>query len=118
MKALLHELIDTMSARGALIVASDGMLIASEVREGVDHDRLAAMGAEILLGIGRRLEASGLPAFTQVEVAAEEGKVILLRAGPTFLLVLLGARLEVGAGSIEIRSAAQRIAREATLALS
>jgi predicted regulator of Ras-like GTPase activity (Roadblock/LC7/MglB family) len=118
MKALLLELIDTISARGAMVVAADGMLIASEVREGVDHERLAALGAEILLGIGRRLEAAGLPSFTQVEVAAEEGKVILLRAGPTFLLVLLGARLEVGPGSIEIRSAAQRIEREATLALS
>jgi predicted regulator of Ras-like GTPase activity (Roadblock/LC7/MglB family) len=118
MKAMLLELIDTISARGALIVASDGMLIASEVREGVDVERLSALGAEILLGMGRRLEAAGLPSFTQVEVAAEEGKVILLRAGPTFLLVLLGARLEVGPGSIEIRSAAQRIAREATLALS
>ena len=118
MKAVLLELIDTISARGALIVAPDGMLIAAEVREGVDLDRLAALGASILTGIGQRLEAAGLKGFTQVEVAAQEGKVILVEAGPTYLLVLLGARLELGPGSIEIRSAAHRIGREATLALS
>ena len=118
MKAMLLELIDTIAARGALVVAPDGMLIASEVREGVDLDRLAALGASILTGIGAKLTAAGLPGFTHIEVAAEEGKVILLEAGPIYLLVLLGARLELGPGSLEIRSAAHRIAREATLALS
>ena len=118
MKSVLLELIDTISARGALVVAPDGMLIAAEVREGVDLDRLAALGAAILTGIGERLASAGLPRFTQVEVAAQEGKVILLEAGPTYLLVLLGARLEIGPGSIEIRSAAHRITREAQLAPS
>lgn len=118
MISVLQGLIDTIAARGALVVAPDGVLIASEVREGVDVDRLAALGASILTVVGERLKAAGLAAFTQVEVAADEGKVILLEAGPTYLLVLLGARLELGPGSLEIRSAAQRIAREATLALS
>ena len=118
MKAVLHTLIDTISARGALVVAPDGMLIAAEVREGVDLDRLAALGASILTGIGARLAAAGMPGFTQIEVAAEEGKVILVEAGPTYLLVLLGARLELGPASLEIRSAAHRIAREASLALN
>lgn len=118
MISVLQGLVDTIAARGALVVAPDGVLIAAEVREGVDADRLAALGAAILTVVGERLKAAGLAAFTQVEVAADEGKVILLAAGPTYLLVLLGARLELGPGSLEIRSAAQRIAREATLALS
>lgn len=118
MKQILVDLVDTISARGALLVAPDGVLIASHVREGVDLDRLSALGASILVGLGERLRAAGLKSFTQVEVAAEEGKVILVEAGPTFLLVLLGARLELGPGSLEIRSAAHRIGRETTLALS
>ena len=118
MKALLHELVETITARGALVVAPDGMVIAAEVREGADVERLAALGAAILTEVGQRLKAAGLPPFAQLEVAAEQGKVILLEAGPVFLLVLLGARLELGPGSIEIRSVAHRIAREAQLALS
>jgi predicted regulator of Ras-like GTPase activity (Roadblock/LC7/MglB family) len=118
MKTLLKDLVETISAQGALVVAPDGMVIATQVREGLDTERLAALGASIVTEVGRRLAAARLPAFTQLEVAAEQGKVILVEAGPTYLFVLLGARIEVGAGSIEIRSVAQRIAREAQLALS
>lgn len=115
MKAILAELNETISARGSIIVATDGMLVASDVREGVNVDRLAALGAAILTEVRRSLEDAGIPSFTQVEIAAEHGKVILVEAGPTYLLVLLGARLEIGTGSIEIRSAANHIAREAKL---
>jgi predicted regulator of Ras-like GTPase activity (Roadblock/LC7/MglB family) len=116
MKTILHELNETISARGSLIVARDGVLIASDVREGIDLDRLAALGASIVTHVGNCLERTGLLGFSHLEIAAEHGKVILAEAGPTYLLVLLGARLEIGPGSIEIQSAAQRVAREATLA--
>ena len=116
MKAILAELNDTISARGSIVVMKDGMLVASDVREGVDVDRLAALGAAIVTEVGLTMAADDGKAFTQIEIAAEQGKVILVEAGPTYLLVLLGARLEIGPGSIEIRSAANRVAREADLA--
>lgn len=115
MREILHTLNDTLSSRGSIVVARDGMLIASDVREGVDVDRLAALGAAILTEVGRSLGEAGFSAFSQIEIATEQGKVILVEAGPTYLLVLLGARLEVGAGSIEIRSAANHVARAAEL---
>ena len=117
MKAILKELNETISARGALVVARDGMLVAGEVREGIDVDRLAALGAAIVTEVGASLEKAGLPGFTNVEIAAEQGKVILAEAGPTYLVVLVGARLEIGPGSIEITSAASRLARAADLAM-
>jgi len=116
MKSILAELNETISARGSIVVMRDGMLVASDVREGVDADRLAALGAAIVTEVGRTFEEEGSDSFSQIEIAAEQGKVILVEAGPTYLLVLLGARLEIGPGSIEIRSAANRIAREADLA--
>ena len=115
MKDILHELNETISGRGSVVLSRDGLLIASDVRAGVDVERLSALGAAIVQEIGRSLREAGLDRFTQVEVAAEQGKVILVEAGPTYLLVLLGARLEIGPGSIEIRSAAHRIEREAEL---
>ena len=116
MKAILAELNETISARGSIVVMRDGMLVASDVREGVDVDRLAALGAAIVTELGLTLGTSDGKSFTQIEIAAEQGKVILVEAGPTYLLVLLGARLEIGPGSIEIRSAANRVEREADLA--
>ena len=115
MRTILGELNETISGRGSIVLSRDGLLIASDVREGIDVERLSALGAAIVREIGRSLRDAGLDSFTQVEVAAEQGKVILVEAGPTYLLVLLGARLEIGPGSIEIRSAAHRIEREAEL---
>jgi predicted regulator of Ras-like GTPase activity (Roadblock/LC7/MglB family) len=117
-KDILHELNETISSRGALVVAQDGMLIAADVREGVDVERLSALGAAILDEIGRALNSSGYEKFSQIEIATEQGKVILVEAGATYLFVLLGARLEIGPGSIEIQSAANRIARETEFASS
>lgn len=118
MKTILRELNETIASRGAVIVAPDGMLIESDVREGIDLDRLSALGAAILTEIGKSLRAAGLNEMSQIEVATELGKLILVEAGPTYLLVLLGARLEIGPGSIEIRSAAHRIARATDFAVS
>ena len=116
MKQILVELNETISARASVVVAPDGLVIASAAREGVDLDRLSSMGASILTGVGRCLREANLSAMSHVEIAAEQGKVILVEAGPTYLLVLLGARLEIGPGSIEIRSAAHRVARAAEFA--
>ena len=118
MKDIIAQLNDTISARAALVMASDGLLIASDVREGIDLERMAALGAAILNEIVASLTHSELNGFDQIEIATEQGKVILVEAGPTYLLVLLGARLEIGPGSLEIQSAAQRIGRAAKFAVS
>jgi len=114
-KHILEELNETLGARGSLIVSKDGLLIAAAVAH-VEVDRLAAMGAAILSDVRRSLAAAGMSEFTQCEVAAEQGKVILVAAGPTYLLVLVGARIELGAGSVEIKSAARQVARAAEFA--
>ena len=118
MNEILKELNETISARGSLVVARDGMLVANEVREGTDVERLSALGAAIVTEVGESLRKAGHAGFTNVEIAADQGKVILAEAGPTYLLVLVGARLEIGPSSIEIQSAASRLARAADLALN
>jgi len=114
-KHILEELNATLCAHGSLIVSKDGLLIAAAVAN-VQVDRLAAMGAAILSDVRRSLAAAGMSEFTQCEVAAEQGKVILVAAGPTYLLVLVGARVEIGPGSMEIRSAARQVAKAAEFA--
>ena len=42
--------------------------------------------------------------------------MILVAAGPTYLLVLTGPRIEIGAGSMEIKSAARQVAKAAEFA--
>ena len=118
MKQILRELNETISARGGLVMARDGVLIAAEVREGTDVDRLAALGATIVTDVGASLAAAGFDGFHSVEVAAEHGRVILAEAGPLYLLVMVGARFQIGPGTIEIESTARKLHRAADLATS
>ena len=52
--------------------------------------------------------------LADVSRRAEDGLVVV-DAGPMYLLVLVGARLEIGADSIDIQRAAQRIVKESGL---
>ena len=115
MKHILAELNETLGARGSLIVSKDGLLIAADVLPEVHVDRLAAMGAAILSDVRRSLAAAGMAEFTHCEVAAEQGKVVLVAAGPAYLLVLVGARIEIGPGTVEVRSAARHVEKAAQL---
>ncbi|MBL9086723.1 MAG: roadblock/LC7 domain-containing protein [Planctomycetia bacterium] len=115
MKRILASLVETLGARGGMVVSRDGLPIASVVGKDAQVDRLAAMGAAILSDVKRSLDAAGMADFTQCEVAAEQGKVILVAAGPVYLLVLTGPRIEIGPGSVEIRSAARQIEKAAQL---
>ena len=116
MRSILSELTSVLVARGAMVVSRDGLPVCSVVAPDTQVDRLAAMGASILSDVKRSLDAAGMGDFTQCEVAAEQGKVILVAAGPVYLLVVTGPRIEIGPGSVEIRSAARQIEKAAELA--
>ncbi|MCC7137494.1 MAG: roadblock/LC7 domain-containing protein [Planctomycetes bacterium] len=119
MKAILEDLNQRLGARGSLVVTRDGLPVCAVLGTATPNDRLdrlAAMGAAILSDVRRSLAAAGLDEFTQCEVAAEQGKVVLVAAGPTYLVVLVGPRIEIGPGSVEIRSAARQIEKAAVLA--
>jgi len=118
MKDILRELNNTISAKGSMVMASDGVLIASDMRDGTDVERLAALGAAIITDVGASLRDAGFNGFSSVEVAAERGKVILTDAGDLYLLVMVGARFEIGPGTIEIESAARKLERASGLAMN
>ncbi len=116
MKTILNELTESISSRGAIVMLEDGMVVCADIRDGPAEDRLAALGAAILRELGTSLRSAGVKEFRQIEIAAEHGKVILAEAGATFLLVLLGPQIEIGPASIEIQSAAAKLAKLAEFA--
>lgn len=115
MQHIVTDLVETLNARAVLLVAKDGMIVACEVREGLDPHRVGALCAALVAEVTTALAGQGLEGFRQLEVAAERGKLIVVEAASTWLIVLVGARLEIGPESIELRSAAQRVVKESNL---
>jgi predicted regulator of Ras-like GTPase activity (Roadblock/LC7/MglB family) len=85
---LVQQFLKLRSVRGALLVASDGFVIAAEVPDSVSVEPLAAMAARL----GRELEASaarmGHTSFSTAMFSAEDGGMFVAAAGIGYVVVL------------------------------
>ena len=84
-------------ARGALIVAPDGFIIAAELPDSVAVDSLAALVATL----GRELETGasrlGQPSFSTALFSADDGTLFLAGSRIGYLVVLADAQVNVQA---------------------
>ncbi|PYO03248.1 MAG: hypothetical protein DMD89_02600 [Candidatus Rokuibacteriota bacterium] len=91
LRALLRELITVEHVRGGLIVAPDGLLIASELPSHIPVEALSALAATL----GRELEVRGprlrRGSFLMANFAAGDGSVFLGGTPVGFILLLAGA---------------------------
>jgi predicted regulator of Ras-like GTPase activity (Roadblock/LC7/MglB family) len=103
-RQVLQELVTVPGTRGALIVAPDGLVIASELSAGTAVEPLGAMaatlGREMELGPGR----AGAGEFSRAIFVADDGSV-LLGASPVGFVVALG---DGGADVAQMRTALRR----------
>jgi len=91
LRALLRELITVEHVRGGLIVAPDGLLIASELPSNIPVEALSALAATL----GRELEVRGprlrRGSFLMANFAAGDGSVFLGGTPVGFILLLADA---------------------------
>lgn len=88
-RALLRDLVRLEHIRGGLIVAADGLTIASELPQDISVEALAALAAML----GRELEMRGprlrRGTFSMAQFAAQDG-VVFLAGTPVGFIVLIG----------------------------
>jgi len=91
LRTLLHELLTVDNVRGGLIVAPDGLLIASELPSNIPVEALSALAATL----GRELEVRGprlrRGSFIMAHFAAGDGTVFLGGTPVGFILLLADA---------------------------
>jgi predicted regulator of Ras-like GTPase activity (Roadblock/LC7/MglB family) len=110
-RAVLHRLAETASVHGALLVAPDGLVIASALREVVAVEALSALAATL----GRELELrAGLPgpgAFGIAQFASESGALLLGSTAIGFVVVLAGEPPDRARLTDDVRDAVATIER-------
>lgn len=74
---------------GSAVISTDGLIIAAELNQGVDEDRVGAVAAA-MLSLGDRasieLRKGGLD---QVMIKGDTGYILLVHAGPDAVLTLI-----------------------------
>lgn len=98
--------------QASAVVSTDGLVVASDLPNGVEDDRVSAMSAA-MLSLGDRIAAElGRGLLDQVYIHGKEGYVVLMSAGEDAVLTVL-ARKEAKLGLIlyDVRKAATDVQR-------
>lgn len=97
--------------QGAMLVsASDGLVVAESLMEGVDGRAVAALAASLAGRLRRTTEGAGLGLPRIVQLRAERGTIIALPAASDLLVVVVARPdANLGLARLEMIDAAQRI---------
>ena len=87
MKAILQELNTVVGIKGSMVIAVDGMLIASAF-SGIEDETAAALASRIILTTQQSLGRLGFGDVSQLVLTSTHGKIVLVSAGNSFLMVM------------------------------
>jgi predicted regulator of Ras-like GTPase activity (Roadblock/LC7/MglB family) len=109
MRRILKQLNDVLGVKGSLAITPDGMVVAAHLGGNLEEELVAAMASSALHSMQRALEPHALHELNRLTLVASHGKLVLAKAGPAYLVVVMDRNVDVGPVQIEIESAAMRI---------
>jgi predicted regulator of Ras-like GTPase activity (Roadblock/LC7/MglB family) len=115
MQEILIQLNRVRGVGGSLLVSSDGLPMASALREGIDENQLAATVGGLVehsQSLGKHL-ALGTP--RHLHVASEQGNLLLMVAGNGYLAVVIDAQANLTLLQLETKPFLERIAQRLSL---
>lgn len=116
MSGAWRDVLERVSAvrgvQGAMIVsASDGLVVAESLMEGVDGRAVAALAASLAGRLARTTASAGLADPRMVHLRAERGSILAVPAGGDMLVVAVtGADANIGLARLELIAAAGALA--------
>lgn len=110
-ETLSEMLASSTDIEGAVVVSSDGLVIASQIPKGLDESRMGASAAA-LFGLSKRTTPElGRGSFTQNLIQGKEGNIIIVSIGENAVFIgLTSTDVNLGMVFLEAREAAEKIA--------
>lgn len=109
MYEVLECLNKTSGITGSMLVADDGMVIASDLDSTNEDETVGALASSIASVVRRSMEKLGREAFAQVTIEADRGKMFLADAGVGTLVVTTELQANIGLVRLEIKSALAKL---------
>ena len=111
LKELLKEFkSSSVDVQASAVVSTDGLIIASELPQDVEEDRVAAMSAA-MLSLGERTSKELMKgSLEQVFVKGQDGYILLMGAGEEAVLTALAKKdAKLGLVFLDMKRAADKI---------
>lgn len=108
---LLEELRDRPGINGAAVVTSDGIMVASVLKERFSDDLVAGLASFLITTTKRAMGSQGQQRFSRFVMHATHGKVILVDIGSAFLIVITDQFVDMAPLLEEIDEIGKRLTR-------
>jgi predicted regulator of Ras-like GTPase activity (Roadblock/LC7/MglB family) len=107
----LERVTQVPGVRGSLLIsATDGLVVAERLMDGIDGRAIAALAANLIQRLGRATVGAGLNAPTFMHLRASAGSVLAAPGSDDLVLVaLVGLDANLGLARLEMLDAVGRL---------
>lgn len=112
MKTVLKKINRISGVRGSLMVSHDGMVVVSDVSEGIDEGGISALASTIFVNLENALSRLSLGIPEHFAIAGERGRILLFNIGGELVLAVLTRKdVNMGLLKVELKDAAEELER-------
>lgn len=117
MRDTLKNLNQVVGINGSMLVTRDGMVVASELGEGLHEDAVAALAASVIRTTLKALKKIGEEGFSLFMLTASFGRLVLVDAQIAYLVVVTERTINIDGTILEMQSAVRQIQKKARITL-
>jgi predicted regulator of Ras-like GTPase activity (Roadblock/LC7/MglB family) len=115
MQEILIQLNRVRGVGGSLLVSSDGLPMASALREGTDEAQLSATIGNLIEHCQSLAQHMALGTPSHLHAASEQGSLLLMTAGNGYLVVVVDTQANLTLLQLETKPFLERIAQRLSL---
>ncbi|MFH1709216.1 MAG: roadblock/LC7 domain-containing protein [Planctomycetota bacterium] len=113
MNTILKKINKINGVRGSLIVNRDGMILVSDVTEGIEEGGIAALSSTIYANLEGALSRLKLGAPRRFAITGERGRILLFSiAGDLIMAVITRKDVNMGLLKVDLKDAADELAKK------
>jgi predicted regulator of Ras-like GTPase activity (Roadblock/LC7/MglB family) len=114
-KTILEQLNRSVGINGSAVISRDGIPVVSVIPDRASEDKMAAIGASLIRAVVRGFGQLADGEVQSVSLEASRGRILLVNAGAVFLVVVIDPNISMDSTMLDIKSAANRLRRAASL---
>ena len=109
MYQVLSELNKTPGVTGSMVVGADGIVVAADLKTGLESETVGALAASITSNIQKSLDRLETSPWGQVTIEAEDGKLFFNDTNLGILVVTTEKVVNIGLIRLEIKNAIDQL---------
>ena len=109
MKEILRDLNAVAGIKGSMVVAEDGIVVATALPPDLENENVAAISSQMIRSLRRSLERMGVDSFNRYVLGSTHGRMVFVNLGEAYLVVITHQNIKLDVILIEIASTAYRI---------